>query len=160
MRTGYVLLSNEPKSKRKLLCSEENLTVIYHSLLWGDSLCLKAKIESAPRITCIGYPLVLVHSLRRILSAPEHQPGRVIDASAFQEKHQNCKALHRGYESFTSPSAAAYATGDPVAVSGINLKALKPSFSLSAPHSFWKSQKGMLLPSGEGGSVSPLRKIW
>lgn len=128
MHTGYVLLSNEPKGKRKLLCSEENLTIIYHSLLWGDSLCLEAKIESGPRIACVGYPSVLVHSLRRILSAPKHQPGRMIDTSAFQEKCQNCRALHRGYKTFTSPSATAYAAGDPVAVYGIILKALNSAF--------------------------------
>lgn len=127
MHTWHVLLSNEPKGKRKLMCSEEDLTVIYDPLLCGNSLYLKAKTETAPKIACIGYPSVLVHSLRRIPSAPKHQPGRVIDISAFREKCQNCRALPRGYESFTSPSAAAYATGDPVALCGIILKALNPA---------------------------------
>ena len=102
MHTESVSLSNEQKGKRKLMCSEEDLTVIYHSLLCGDSLYLKPKTETAPKIACIGYPSVLVHSLRRILSVPKHQPGRVIDISAFQEKRQNCRALLRGYESVTS----------------------------------------------------------
>lgn len=140
MHSGYVLLSNEPKGKRKLMCSEEDLAVIYHSLLCGDSLYLKAKTETAPKIACVGYLLVLVHGLRRMPSALKHQPGRVIDISALQEKCQNCRALLGGYESFTSPSAAAYAAGDPVAICGIILKALN-SAPLRGPLTPFESPK-------------------
>lgn len=83
--------------------------------------------ETLPKTACIGYPSVLVHSPRRVPSAPKHQPGMVIDISAFQEKCQNYRALLRAYESFTSPSAAAYAAGDPAAICGIILKALNPA---------------------------------
>lgn len=140
MHTGYVLLSNEAKGKRKLMCSEEDLTVIYHPLLCGDSLYLKAKTETAPKIACVGYPSVFVHSLRSIPSAPKHQSGRVIDIAAFQEKCQNCRALLRGCESFTSPSAAAYATGDPAAICGIILKALNTA-PLQGPLTPFESPK-------------------
>lgn len=51
MHTWYVLLSHEPKGKRKLMCSEEDLTVICDPLLCGDSLYLKAKTETAPKIS-------------------------------------------------------------------------------------------------------------
>jgi len=51
----------------------------------------------------------------------------MIDVSAFPEKCQNCRALLRGYESFASPPAAAYATSDPVAMCGVILKALNPA---------------------------------
>lgn len=127
MRTVYMLLSNKPKGKRKLVCSEEDLPVIHDSLLCGHSLYLKAKAATASRIACIGYPMVLVHSLRRINSLTKHQPGRVIDIFAFQEKCQNCRALLRGYESFASPPATTYATGDLVATRRFIPKALNPA---------------------------------
>lgn len=158
MHTGYGLLSSKPKDKRKLTCSEEDLTVIYHSLLCGDSLYLKAKTETAPKIACIGYPSVLVHSLRRIPSVPKHQPGRVIDISAFQEKCQNCRALLRGYESFTSPSAAAYATGDPAAICGIILKALNRTPLLGPLTPFESVKRACCLLQEREAPVSPLGK--
>lgn len=127
MHTGCVLLSNEPKGKIKLMCGEEDIMVIYYPLLCGVSLYLKAEAEISPKIACIGYLSVLVWSLRRIPSVLKHQPGRVIGISAFHDKCQSHRALLKGYESFTSPSAAAYAAGDPVAICGIIPKALNPA---------------------------------
>lgn len=145
-----MLLSNKLKAS---WCAVKT-TAIYHSLLCMDSLYLKSKAETA----CMGYPLVLVHRLRRISSVPEHQPGRVIDISAFQEKCQNCRALLRGYESFTSPSAAAYATGEPVAICAIILKALKPASLWGPLTPFQSPKRACCLPQEREGPVFPLGK--
>lgn len=159
MHMGYVLLSNEPKAS---WCAVKT-TVIYHSVLCMDSFCLKAKTETPSKTPCVGYPLALVRRLSRVSSVPKHQPGRVIDTSAFQEKCQNCRAFLRGYESFTSPSAAAYATGEPVAICAIILKALKPA-SLWRPLTPFQSPKrtccllqereGPVFPLGESSTMS------
>lgn len=126
MHTGYVLLSNEPNGKRKLMCSEEGLPVMHDSLLCGHSLYMKVKAATASRIACISYPLVLVHSLRRISSVPEHQPGRVMTSLLFKRSVKIAEHCSE-YESFTSPSATTYATGDPVATCGFIPKALNPA---------------------------------
>lgn len=120
-----------------------------------DSLYLKAKTETASKIPCIGYPLVLIRRVRRISSVPKHQPGRVIDIAAFQEKCQNCRALLRGYESFTSPSAAAYATGQPVAICAIILKALKPASLWGLLTPFQSPKRACCLLQEREGPVFP-----
>lgn len=148
---GHSLMSQKP-------ADVQWTTVIYHSLLCMVSLYLKAKTETASEIPCIGYPLVVVRRLKRISSVPKHQPGRVIDISAFQEKCQNCRALLRGYESFTSPSAAAYATGEPVAICAIILKALKPASLWGPLTPFQSPKRACCLLQEREGPVFPLGK--
>lgn len=153
------MLSNKAKGKIKLTCGEEDIMVIYYPLLCGVSLYLKAKAETSPRIACIGYLSVLVRSRRRIPSVLQHQPGRVIDISASHDKCQSHRALLRGYESFTSPSAASYAAGDPVAICGIIPKALNPA-PLRGPLTAFESVKRACCCLQERQApFFPLRKI-
>lgn len=76
-----MLLSNDPRCERKLMCSEEDLTVIYPVLRVSTSY-LKAEAETAAKIGCTGFPSVSVRGLRRTPSLPRHGPARATDVSA------------------------------------------------------------------------------
>lgn len=154
MHTGYVLLSNEPKAS---WCAVKT-TVIYHSLLCVDSFYLKAKTETASKIPCAGYPLVLVRRLRRISCAktPAWKGDWHLcfsrEVSKLQSIAQRVWKLHFSICCrICHWRASGHMCDHP--------ESFKASFSLRAPHSFSKSKKGMLLASGKGGSCSPLRKI-
>lgn len=131
MHTGYVLLSNEPKGRRKLMCSEEDLPVMHDCLLCGHSLYLKVKAATASRIACVRYPSVLVHSLRRISSVPKHQPGRVMTSLLFKRSVKIAEHCSEGMK--------ASLLRLPLRPSGhmwVHPECFKPSSSLRAPHSF------------------------